>query len=152
MAYRTTARLLLPLSAIGLAASATAYDPIITQKGWEQLAYDQDEECEAEVRSANGKSFLLNAAGLEGNSTANIYIANGDMRPISKTVTTTANGQWAEYYIPFRPNRNGGDVQLSIDTADCSLSLGFSWQRGIVTIQPDGSRTIEPRRDQQGDF
>lgn len=142
---------ILPL--IALAGSAHAYDPIVLKRGWQQVAYDEDQGCEAEVRG-NGQIYYIYAIGLGEGARARYHLANGDMKPIDWAIRADANGEFARYYIPFRfdphyaeVTRHSGTVEINISTVECSLELSFEWQRGIVEIEPDGTRHVVPSDD-----
>jgi hypothetical protein len=142
---------ILPL--IALAASARAYDPIVESRGWKQVAYAEDGDCEAEVRG-NGQFYYIYAVGLGAGAPARYYLTNGDMKPIDWSVRADGNGEFARYYIPFRSDpyyaeapRHSGTVEVRISTDQCSLALTFDWQRGIVEIEPDGTRHVVPSED-----
>ena len=65
--------LILPLLVAGMATSASAYDPIVLENGWQQLSYDQDQGCEGEVRG-NGKIFYVYAVGLGDGAAAHYHL------------------------------------------------------------------------------
>lgn len=133
-----------PLIALLLAASAgtaSAYDPIVERRGWPQVAYDEDQDCEGEVRG-NGQIFYIYAVGLGSGTRANYYLTNGDMKPIDWQVRADSDGEFARYYMPFRWHRRGDGVSITITTQDCQLDLQFDWKRGYVMIEPDGTRHL----------
>jgi hypothetical protein len=130
-----------PLAAIGLATSASAYDPIVEARGWQQVAHDKDQGCEAEVRG-NGQIFYVYAVGLGSGGAGRYEVTNRDMPPIDWSITADENGEWARYYIPILPNHRGGTVRVNISTVDCSLAMAFDWRTGYKVIETDGTTHI----------
>ena len=140
--------LTLPLAALGLAGSAHAYDPIVLERGWNQLSYDKDRGCEAEVRG-NGQIYYIYAVGLGANALGRYFLTNENMEPIEWRITADDNGEWARYYIPFgyTPRdgglpKNSGTVRVNISTDQCSLDLAFGWGLGYPVIETDGTTHI----------
>ncbi len=121
---------LLPLLALSLAASAaTAAAPV--DSGWPEVARAEDGDCTLSV-TGNGQVYRIAASGLGAGATGRFFLSNGDMKPLDWTIRATGDGGFARYYLPFRWNRNGGDVLVSVDSARCNISTGFAWQR----VQP----------------
>jgi hypothetical protein len=148
-AMRRKLLLLLPLLAV--AGSAHAYDPIVLTRGWQQLAHDRNGDCQAEARG-NGQLVYIYATGLGADVAAHYYLTNGDMSPIDWDIRADGNGEWARYYIPYRPTARGGDVNVAISTDTCSLTLAFQWQRGTMVTDVDGTRHLEPSDHIAADF
>ena len=136
--------LLLPLLLI--AESAQAYDPIVLDRGWQQLAHAENGDCEAEARG-NGQIVYIYATGLGADEAGRYFLTNGTMKPIDWDIQADGNGEWARYYIPARPSRSSGTVNVTIATGRCSLDLAFQWRTGIPVIEMDGTRHIEPGDD-----
>jgi hypothetical protein len=136
--------LFLPL--LALATSASAYDPIVLARGWQQLAYDRNGDCEAEARS-NGQIVYIYAVGLGDDAEGHYFLTNGEMTPIDWNIQADSEGEWARYYVPYLPSRRDGVVNVTISTDECSLGLAFQWQRGTSTIDVDGTRQFEPGGD-----
>ena len=134
-------KLILALPLVALAASAHAYDPIVTEQGWAQVAYAKDRGCEAEVRG-NGQVYYIYAVGLGAGAAAHYHVTNRDMPPIDWNITADENGEWARYYIPFLPNHRSGTVNVDIASADCSLAMAFDWRTGYPVIETDGTTHI----------
>ncbi len=65
---------------------------------------------------------------------ARYRVGNGDMTPIEWSVRAGSDGRFARYYLPFRANRDGGTVDVSVDAPDCAVSAAFEWRRGIRVI------------------
>ncbi|MBS0483383.1 MAG: hypothetical protein JSR96_14810 [Proteobacteria bacterium] len=100
---------------------------------WPVLASDDDGDCRLTV-TGNGKVFLIAATGLGAGEAARYQLANGTMRPIDWAVTASDGGRFARYYVPFRAGDadgriEGGQVQVSISTAACTVSAAFPWRR-----------------------
>ena len=118
---------LLPLLALSLAASAaTAADPV--DSGWPEVARAEDGDCALSV-TGNGQFYRIAVSGLGAGAAGRLVLLNGDMRPLDWTIRATDNGGFARYYLPFRWNRDGGDVLVSVESARCTISTGFAWQR-----------------------
>lgn len=119
---------------LGLAAAAMIADPAAARAvELPLLAFARDGQCELEV-TGNGKIFLVAVTGLGASGRGRYLVRNGDMKPIDWRITATPQGRWARYYMPFRWHRQGGEVQVSVETAECRLSAAFPWQRGIRVI------------------
>ena len=124
---------LLPLLALSLAASAaTAADPLDT--GWPDVARAEDGDCALSV-TGNGQFYRIAASGLEAGAPGRLFLSNGDMKPLDWTIRATGNGGFASYYLPFRWNREGGDVLVSVESARCTISTGFAWQRAQPLVR-----------------
>ena len=124
---------LLPLIALSLAASAaSATAPI--DADWPELARVQDGNCELSV-TGNGRFYRIAATGLDADTPGRFFLSNGDMKPLDWAIRSTGNGEFARYYLPFRWHRDGGDVLVSLESARCSLSASFAWQRAAVVVR-----------------
>lgn len=141
--------LILPLAVAGMATSASAYDPIVMNNGWQQVSFDKDQGCEGEVRG-NGKIYYVFAVGLGDGASAHYHLTNEDMVPIDWDITADDNGEWARYYVPFNytPRDGGlpkasGTVNVSISSESCSLNMAFDWQDGYPVIEADGTMHIQ---------
>ena len=99
----------------------------------ELLGYDRLDGCELSIASA-GKAMLLHARGLIPGEVYRFALTNGDMKPIVFTGFADSRGGLLQYYVPFRLNRDGGTVRVSIAAARCSLAAQADWDRGVVTI------------------
>ena len=130
----------LPL--VVLAASASAYDPVVVTRGWERIDRFESEDCRGEI-GTNGRFYVISATGFAPGESASLTITNGDMRPIERTVRADDDGQWRDYYIPFRYNRGeGGTVSVIVAGEQCTVPLGFGWSRAKGWAVPP---TIQPR-------
>ncbi|MFM5886469.1 MAG: hypothetical protein ACKOQ3_14275 [Novosphingobium sp.] len=124
---------------LGLAtASAAPASGAPLGADWPVVAAASDGDCALEV-TGNGKIFLIAATGLGAGTAGRYRISNGDMVPIDWTITATGGGRLARYYLPFRWGHageriEGGRVEVSIATADCSVRAAFPWKRGIRVI------------------
>ena len=124
---------LLPLLALNLAASAaTAAGPV--DSGWPEVARAEDGDCALSV-TGNGQFYRIAASGLGADAPGRLFLANGDMKPLEWTIRATGNGGFARYYLPFRWNRAGGDVLVSVEIARCTISTGFAWQRAEAVVR-----------------
>ena len=97
------------------------------------LDLDRTDGCELSIASA-GKAMLLRANGLIPGEVYRFALTNGDMKPIVFTSFADSRGGLIQYYIPFRLNRDGGTVRVSVAAARCSLAAQADWDRGIITI------------------
>lgn len=136
--------LVLPL--LALAGSASAYDPIVLKRDWQQVAYDKSGDCEAEVRT-NGQIVYIYAVGLGADAPGRYHLTNGDMQPIDWNIQADGNGEWARYYTPYRSPHRDGSVNVAITTERCSLGLAFQWRTGVPVIDVDGTRHLETSGD-----
>jgi hypothetical protein len=136
--------LLLPLLLI--AGSARAYDPIVIEGDWQQLAHAKNGDCEAEARG-NGQIVYIYAIGLGADEPGQYHLTNGDIVPIDWDIHADGNGEWARYYLPYVPPRRAGTVNVTISTRECTLGLEFQWRTGIPVIDVDGTQHLEPGED-----
>lgn len=126
---RTPFRLAASLSLAVVAAPASA-----SLERSELLSYDRSDGCELSIASA-GKAMMLNARGLIPGEVYRFALTNGDMKPIVFAGFADSRGVLIQYYIPFRLNRDGGTVRVSIAAARCSLAAQADWDRSIITIR-----------------
>lgn len=121
-------RSLIALPLVALAASATAYDPIVRERGWEQVDRYQSDRCAGEA-GTNGQAYVLAGTGFAPGEPLVLTIANGDMTPILRRVRADGDGAWRDYYLPFRWHRAGGIVEVTLAGEDCAIPLSFAWTR-----------------------
>lgn len=116
-------------AASAIASAAVAYDPVVLERGWYRVDRFEDETCAGEV-GTNGQFYVISVSGLAPGEPAFLTITNGDMTPIGRSVRANGDGEWREYYIPFRYNQGeGGTVAVTLASQDCRVPLGFDWQR-----------------------
>jgi hypothetical protein len=122
----------LKLGLLGLAVAwsgpTSAWDEIVTQRGWQQVDYAEDGDCRAEVKG-NGQFYRIAGAGLRPGEVVNFYLANEDIRPVEYRIVADADGAWRKFYVPFLWNRDGGTVFVELQSASCRLTLAFDWTR-----------------------
>lgn len=128
-------KILLSLTALGLAGSASAYDPIVTETGWTRVDSAEDGRCYGEV-GTNGQFYVLAVYGMEPGETMRLTIGGGDMVPIRRSVRADGGGAWQDYYIPFRFNRQGGQIYATISGSTCQVPLSFTWKRKLGWDEP----------------
>ena len=116
---------ILALAASAAPASALPSGPL--------LDFDRTDGCELSIASA-GKSMLLRASGLIPGEVYRFALTNGDMKPVVFSGYADSRGGLIQYYVPFRLNRDGGTVRVSLAAARCSLAAQADWDRGVVTI------------------
>lgn len=119
-------------SAILLGAVAPASAGSI-DAAWPVLVSRQDGDCALSI-AGNGKIVRIAASGLAPGEGARIRLTNGDMAPIAWNHTADGDGRIVRYYLPFRFNRPGGLVDLTVAAGTCTLGGNFAWQRGIRVI------------------
>lgn len=100
---------------------------------WPLLARDRADACELTIASA-GHAMQLRASGLIPGEAVRFVLTNGDMKPIAYTALADNRGGLVRYYLPFRFNRAGGTVQVSIAAARCTLVGSAAWNRELITI------------------
>ena len=132
---------LIALSLALAGTAAAAYDPIVLARGWYRADAFDDGACAGEV-GTNGRFYVLSVSGLAPGERAFLTIANGDMRPIERAVRADGAGRWRDYYIPFRANRDGGDVAVTLASESCVVPLGFRWNRATGWDEP---APLQPR-------
>lgn len=124
------------LSPIGFASLALALlaAPASVIPGDSRLLdLDRSGGCELSIASA-GKAMLLRASGLIPGETYRFTLTNGDMKPVAFSAYADSQGGLIQYYVPFRFNRDGGTVRVSVAAARCSLAAQADWDRGVATI------------------
>ena len=114
------------------AGAASAAEP--TDSGWPEVARVEDGDCALRV-TGNGRFYRIAASGLGSGAPGRLFLANGDMKPLDWTIRATGDGWFARYYLPFRWHRDGGDVLVSVESAQCNLSASFAWQRAAVVVR-----------------
>jgi hypothetical protein len=129
---RTVTCLAATLSFTVLAAPASAERSTIGDS-WSLLDLDRSGGCELTIASA-GKAMQLRASGLIPGEVYQFVLTNGDMKPVMFTGYADSRGGLVQYYHPFRFNRDGGTVRVSITAARCNLSAAAEWNRELVTI------------------
>ncbi len=130
---RSITRLAAALTLLPLAASASAERGSIGDS-WPLLARDRAGACELTIASA-GHAMQLRARGLIPGEALRFVLSNGDMKPIALTAFADNSGELMRYYLPFRFNRDGGTVQVSIAAARCNLTSAAEWNRDLHTIE-----------------
>ena len=124
---------LAPILALSLgASSASAASPV--DSGWLEVARVEDGACALRV-TGNGQFYRIAASGLGAGAAGRLFLSNGDMKPLDWTIRATGDGGFARYYLPFRWNREGGNVVVSVESARCSVATGFAWQRAVVVVR-----------------
>lgn len=122
--YRIAA---LALIAISAATSAEVGDR------WPVLAFATDHDCQMAITSS-GRAMQIRASGMIPGETLRFSVTNGDMKPIALTLRATSDGTLQRYYLPFRLNRDGGQVGFTLTAARCSLGASAPWTRNLATI------------------
>lgn len=100
---------------------------------WPLLGFTRQGDCELAITSS-GRALQLRARGLIPGEALRLRLTNGDMMPIERNLHASADGTVLQYYLPFRLNRDGGMVAVTIDGARCQLTATAPWTRGLVTI------------------
>ena len=121
-----------PAGASLAASSATAAEP--TDSGWPEVARAEGGGCALSV-TGNGQFYRIAASGLGADAPGRFFLSNGDMKPLDWTIRATGDGGFARYYLPFRWHRDGGDVLVSLESAGCSLTTSFAWQRAEPVVR-----------------
>ena len=124
------AAILLLLAA--LAAPAPAAQAEVGDR-WPLLAFAKDADCQLSITSS-GRALQITAAGLIPGEAVRLGINNGDMVPIRLTVRASNDGMLTRYYFPFRLNQPGGQVDVSIAAARCSVAASAPWTRNLAVI------------------
>jgi hypothetical protein len=121
--------LALAAALIAFTGPAAAWDEIVVERGWAIVAETGDsEDCRAWALS-NGKIMRFSAAGLAPGEEVSFHLENDDMRPLDYRLVADGSGTWSKFYVPFRWDRAGGLVTVSMDSASCSLTLSLPWTR-----------------------
>lgn len=113
---------------VAASAPAFAWDEIVAKRGWPIVAQADEEDCQAWALG-NGKIFRISGSGLRPGEAVSFHLENGDMKPLDYRLVADGDGAWVKFYMPFRWNREGGEVTVSMESASCSLSLSFPWER-----------------------
>ena len=100
---------------------------------WPLLGFARAGDCELAITSS-GRAMQLRARGLIPGEALRLRLTNGDMVPIERDLHADAAGGAAQYYLPFRLNRDGGEVVVTIDASRCRLTAAAPWTRNLVTI------------------
>ena len=120
--------------AAGLALAMAAGPIAATPDGTAPLlGLDRADGCELSI-AGSGKAMLLRANGLIPGEAYRFTLTNGDMKPLAFSGYADSQGGLVQYYIPFRLNRDGGTVRVSVTAARCSLAAQADWDRGLVTL------------------
>ena len=120
----------LTLAAAGIAGATAAPAQNAPRR---LLDLDRSDGCELSIVS-QGKAMFLRASGLIPGEVYRFALTNGDMQPVVFSGYADGRGGLVQYYLPFRLNRDGGTVRVSIAAARCSLAAQADWDRGVVTI------------------
>ena len=118
-------------AATALSGPAAALDEIVTERGWVQVDYVEDDVCRAEVRT-NGQFYRIAQAGLDPGEVVAFHLQNSDVRPVEYRFVADSDGAWREFYVPFLWHRDGGTVSVALDSRSCSQRLSFAWRRRTV--------------------
>ena len=100
---------------------------------WPLLGFASQSECRLAIASS-GRAMQLRATGLIPGETLRLVIANGDMKPIVLAPRASDDGVLKRYYFPFRLNRDGGLVDVTVAGARCTLTASAPWTRNLTTI------------------
>ena len=114
--------------AVALSGPAVAWDEIVTQRGWQQVDYDEAGDCRAEVKG-NGQFYRIAQAGLRPGEVVHFYLANEDIKPVEYRIVADSDGAWRQFYVPFLWNYEGGTVFVELQSASCTQTLTFDWRR-----------------------
>ena len=115
-----------------LAFSASAQTASIGNS-WPLLSFARDGACELTI-TGTSRALQLRASGLIPGEALRIALTNGDMQPVQFAAFADRNGQLQRYYFPFRLNRDGGSVAVTLGAARCALAAAAPWTRGVHTI------------------
>ena len=100
---------------------------------WPLLGFTRQGDCELAITSS-GRAMQLRARGLIPGEALHLRLTSGDMVPIERNLHASTDGTVLQYYLPFRLNRDGGIVAVTLDSARCQLTAAAPWTRGLVTI------------------
>lgn len=100
---------------------------------WPLLAFASKGQCQLTITSS-GRALQIRADGLIPNENLRFTIRNGDMKPIQQSLRASDEGALLRYYLPFRPNRPAGLVDISVAGARCTLDASAPWTRNLATI------------------
>ena len=121
-------RLALLGSTVALAGPAAAFDEIVTARGWAQVDYAEDGDCRAEVRT-NGQFYRIAGQGVQPGEVVSFRLRNADLRPVERRIGANSDGAWRDFYVPFVWGKDGGTVEVDLQSASCSHQLSFEWRR-----------------------
>lgn len=124
-------RIIISLGALGAALQPASAQPL--DADWPVVASARDGDCALEV-TGNGRVYLVSATGLGAGQQGRYQLSNGDMAPIDWSIKAGGDGRFARYYMPFRWHRQGGTVEVAVNTPDCQLTAAFPWQRVGVRV------------------
>lgn len=126
------AAILLMLAALAAPAAVTKAGAEVGDR-WPLLAFAKDADCQLSITSS-GRAMQITAAGLIPGEAVRLGIANGDMVPIRLALRASNDGTLTRYYFPFRLNQPGGQVDVSIAAARCSVAASAPWTRNLAVI------------------
>ena len=129
-AFLTAAALLLALPAGAPAQSGPRAQLSAT---WPLLDQAAGGDCALAI-TGHGRFMQVAASGLIPGEAVRFVLFNGDMAPVRVTAYADGAGRFQRYYIPFRFNRDGGTVGVTVSAARCSLSAAAPWTRGSITV------------------
>ena len=123
------------LTGIVLALALPSALPAQTQLSdrWPLLSFARDGACELTI-TGTSRALQLRASGLIPGEALRIALTNGDMQPVQFAAFADRYGQLQRYYFPFRLNRDGGSVAVTLGAARCALAAAAPWTRGVHTI------------------
>ena len=119
---------ILGITAATLSVPALALDEIVDERGWTQVDFAESGECRAEVRG-NGQFYRIAGTGLRPGEVVSFPLENADVRPVEYRLIANSDGAWRQFYVPFLWHREGGTVRVDLQSATCTLSLSFGWER-----------------------
>jgi len=94
---------------------------------------DRAHGCTLTVADA-GKALLIEASGLIPGESYRFTLTNGDMIPVDFAGYANGDGNFIQYYVPFRFNRAGGLVQVRVAAANCTMDVAAPWTRSVPVI------------------
>ncbi len=97
------------------------------------LDRDRSHGCSLTVADA-GKALLIEASGLIPGESYRFTLTNGDMTPVDFAGYANGDGNFIQYYVPFRFNRAGGLVQVRVAAANCTMDVAAPWARSVPVI------------------
>lgn len=127
-------RFFLPGMVAALAMSGAGPTGAAVGDRWPLLGFARQGDCELAITSS-GRALQLRARGLIPGEALQLRLTNGDMVPIDRRLHAGTDGTMLQYYLPFRFNRDGGIVAVTIDASRCQLTASAPWRRGLVTIR-----------------
>ncbi|WP_309622795.1 hypothetical protein [Novosphingobium sp.] len=121
-----------PLAALLLLALTAEAQADVGDR-WPLLGFAGHSDCRLAIASS-GRAMQIRATGLIPGETLRLVIANGDMKPIALSPRAGDDGALMRYYFPFRLNRDGGLVDVTVAGARCTLTASAPWTRNLATI------------------